>query len=132
MSKKLKTFHENISNKNRTEHIYRYSNIIAFSLSGAWEINDSVRCKFERRCLTEHCLCSECNMSYNGRDKYWAQHEVNMPAGGGSVDRAPDFAKDKREFETGKAQIFFYHTCIMELCVPLLQYSESSMFSIPR
>ena len=29
-------------------------------------------------------------MRYNGRDKYWAQHEVNMPAGGGSVDRAPD------------------------------------------
>ena len=49
-------------------------------------------------------------MRYNGRDKYWAQHEVNMPAGGGSVDRAPDSKKDKREFETGKAQIFFYHT----------------------
>ena len=29
-------------------------------------------------------------MRYNGRDKYWAQHEINMPGGGGSVDRAPD------------------------------------------
>ena len=29
-------------------------------------------------------------MRYNGRDKYLAQHEVNMPAGGGSVNRAPD------------------------------------------
>ena len=33
-----------------------------------------------------------------------------MPAGGGSVDRAPDSQRTKREFETGKAQIFFYHT----------------------
>ena len=53
--------------------------------------------------------CSECNIRYNGRDKYWAQHEVNMPAGGGSVESAW-LAKDKREFETGKAQIFFYQT----------------------
>ena len=39
-------------------------------------------------------VCSECkSVIYNalsGRHKYWAQHEVNMPRGSGSVDKAPD------------------------------------------
>ena len=48
-------------------------------------------------------------MRYNGRDKYWAQHEVNMPAGGGSVDRAPDSQRTNASSKLEKEQTFFYH-----------------------
>ena len=50
-----------------------------------------------------------------------------MPAGGGSVDRAPDSKKDKREFETGKAQIFFYHKIEIRLQALYLTFMECAM-----
>ena len=40
----------------------------------------------------------------SGRQKYWALHEVNMPRGNGSVDRAPDsqWIKASSKLESSK------------------------------
>ena len=57
-------------------------------------------------------LCSECNMRYNGRDKYWAQHEVNMLAGGGSVDRAPDLQRTNASSKLERRKYSFITTLL--------------------
>ena len=75
---------------------------------------------------THIMYCSECNMHYNGRDKYWAQHEVNRPRGGGSVDRAPDSQRTNASSKLERRKYSFI-TVLINSSWTVLYYSYCTL-----